>query len=168
MTKGAAYLTQSQSDLRVFKALLKDESVESCHALHYLQMMSEKLSKAIIESQNASSRPTHKAFSKLTTVLMNQRYAAIFSFKSIKSYFDFLRRVQPLIEEIEILCPALADTHTNGEDMPNVEYPWRLANFEWNAPCLHSFTIYERLKRDNLAKSLIWFLEQLCAHFSEI
>jgi hypothetical protein len=117
-----AYLEQARSEHSILRRLGAPD-VEYCHRLHYLQMVGEKLAKAMLTPPgSASPAPTkHTAFVRMLQVLktrpeirrqLGYREAGVF-----KGYIDSLL---VLAGKIERLSPDQA-----GLDRPNPEYPWR-------------------------------------------
>jgi hypothetical protein len=96
--KYQAYLAQAKSDFKVFELLQGDDTVENCHAVHYLQMATEKLSKAVICVQIGSSKKTHIAFSKLFTYLDNKLYADQLGYAGkFAAYRSFVKSIARLL-----------------------------------------------------------------------
>lgn len=104
-----------------------------CHELHYLQMCTEKLSKAYYPVDLYAG---HKAFRRLLTDLpQNQKALAPLGFKMLGDLTRWAGSVKPIVDAIEDLAPAIADA----KGLPNPEYPWPKAN-PAIAPADHSFT----------------------------
>ena len=74
LTQAEAFRCQADSDFSVFLLLQGHSSVAECHPLHYLQMATEKLAKAIrlrISDANHVGR-THASFDRLWFVLQRR------------------------------------------------------------------------------------------------
>ena len=56
------WYNQVRSDFEVYKLLQNNPNIPVCHSLHYLQMLTEKLSKAFITRQEQSIVKTHKGY----------------------------------------------------------------------------------------------------------
>jgi hypothetical protein len=116
-----AFLRQARSDQMVMDRL-NAPGVAYCHRLHYLQMVSEKLAKALLcRSDDAASPPrTHIALVRMLQVLKSRhdvrRKLGFTEATIFKRYVDSLL---DLAARIEGLAPALAGLH-----QPNPEYPW--------------------------------------------
>ena len=71
------FLVQARSDYRVFELLWKEwkeSSLPACHALHYLQMATEKFGKAKAWKHGFGSK-THLGFRGFLTGLQSNRGA---------------------------------------------------------------------------------------------
>ncbi len=169
MTKGEAFLQQAKSDLRMFEFLIQRSDVEPCHTLHYLQMAIEKFGKAVLFAQNGAVKRSHIAISIIAPMLMKRSVANKMGYENKhQAFFALVRYCTDIFCETERLCPAIADLSTDGEDMPNVEYPWQLPNIDkefWIAPCDHKF---ERIRFKANSKQMFLFLKGLCDRFHEI
>ena len=170
MTKSDAFLAQAQSDLRVFSILIEmnRESVSECHVLHYLQMASEKLAKAILIRNNIEVNKSHVSPSKLPGRLKNRNLASSLGYKNFRAYMAFLKRITPLMQDIEKLNPAVASAN---ENMPNVEYPWfgrdNQLNDAWLVPANHDFGIVKKLKSQGSARQLLVLFRLLIDRFHQ-
>ena len=139
-------MAQARSDWAVLKRL--SGKVETCHTLHYLQMATEKLAKALLTSPCGAdpAPPTHVIFVRMLQVLkarpeirvrLGYGDAAQAFRKYIDSLLDYAGR-------IERLAPDQA-----GFDHPNPEYPWLdKPKRQVLAPCEYSFDqFYPRDKK---------------------
>ncbi|VAW31959.1 hypothetical protein MNBD_CHLOROFLEXI01-5011 [hydrothermal vent metagenome] len=142
-----AYLQQARSDWEIYQ-LLQNEDVHACHPLHYLQMTTEKLSKALllkgsrIDLKTATSK--HKGLTQLMNLAKRRRkphkqYANI----NIASFLD-------IANKIEKLAPALAKGNNQPTleypDRPNPEYPWKDNSESVIYPSSYSFWVAGELK----------------------
>ena len=143
-----AYAFQSQSDFRVYRALLQSADlleIEECHRLHYLQMACEKIAKAYRLRDTISFSEedlySHVVFSGFIQTLLKA--------PQIKDRFranDAKRRhleryARSFAREIEKLAPAVDRTQTPA----NVEYPW-VEEQVVLIPCQFSFASLSKLK----------------------
>ncbi|MCH8053971.1 MAG: hypothetical protein IH895_07925 [Planctomycetes bacterium] len=132
-----AYLAQAKADYQVFELLLNEE-IAACHWLHYLQMCTEKLGKAVALAGGQSFsqvRYSHKSFAQfLRTVARNH---------AIQEHLDMTSKmlrasvggVLPVAYDIERLAPALA------HGGPNPEYPWETSGGSIVTPAEHEFSV---------------------------
>jgi hypothetical protein len=141
-----AFLAQARSDLTAYDALCTLKSVSPCHQLHYLQMLTEKISRAARMAAGVSNahEASHKAFSKLTAILERSDFAAKRLGMDKASYRHFVKRAHGLAREIEELAPAIGTG-------PNVEYPWEGRDGDgaiiWHVPADYPFPVYLRLRQ---------------------
>jgi hypothetical protein len=136
---GLAYLEQARSDFKIYK-LLNDSQVEICHALHFLQMATEKLSKASLimsgSVQSEDVQTTHCVFVQmLRAYRKNSSVAQVLDFKGPDTTEAFERHIKsllPIARWIETLAPALSLNI-------NAEYPWRNATNLPTPPAQYTF-----------------------------
>jgi len=122
---------------------LKVTSVPKCHALHYLQMTTEKLSKAVVLAGGADLnivRRTHRAFTRFLQIAARnhglQRELGITG----SQLWAHINQLLPIAYEIECLAPALADGG------PNAEYPWEAPPSTINVPASYNFPVNSTLR----------------------
>ncbi|MBI1346450.1 hypothetical protein GC163_09180 [bacterium] len=114
---------QAQSDFEIFERL-RSQGAAECHLLHYLQMSTEKLSKAYLWRLGAAPPRTHVGFTRFLRALVDRRaseasrIAQILGFGRTVEFENWVQQVLPLAYEIQKLAPAEAG------DGPNPEYPW--------------------------------------------
>lgn len=147
--------------------------VPECHPLHYLQMATEKLSKAFLLATRGSFERSHVAFSSIVEALQRRDTAGRMGWDEFKSYKLFLRRLKPLFREIEELHPDIGPRQAGGgpKDGPNVEYPWQVPNTHsdnWQAPATHNFALVHKLQRAGDYAKLIGFIENFLDRFDEV
>lgn len=131
-----AFIAQARSDWRVYRILAEREEVPSCHRLHYLQMVCEKLAKAYrlrdTKSPIDELVSKHSGFSKFVgpffTALKDE-----YSGKD-EQLRGLIQRARTLAREIERLAPAI-DRSASPE---NAEYPWE-RDGTVTAPCDFGF-----------------------------
>jgi len=145
-----AYLEQARSDWRAYLAI-QGLSLDDCHSLHYLQMTTEKLAKAMFLARDVNIRKTrtsHKAF--LRFLQLAARHPALphkFNMPA-KQFLEFVKSLWPLATAIEQLAPALAP------DGPNAEYPWEEPSGAIQAPASYPFPAAMKLKQPTGRKLL--------------
>jgi hypothetical protein len=155
------FLVQARTDFAVFELLRANPTVPMCHALHYLQMATEKLGKAYAwrRGQPATS---HRAFRALLRNLSADKQAqSRLGFEDRnENWIHVMRKSAPLAECIEDLAPSLAN------DGPNPEYPWpRIAPVE--APVEHAFAIWEELNETPAGRQFLHLARRLFAAADE-
>ncbi len=156
----SAFFQQSQSDFEVFQAL-NSARVPYSHQLHYFQMLSEKLSKAVLLTPKSADppEPSHAVFVRMLRTLKTRpdvRRQLGFG-NNAKAFWAMIDGMLPLAYKLEQLAPALA-----GFTRPNPEYPWhdrasstvfcpalyRFADFDLHSPPLvHLLNLVIRLLR---------------------
>lgn len=118
-----AFLRQARSDFSNFW-LLNSLDASYAHQLHYLQMTTEKLGKALLIPVSSDEAPalSHRAFVTSLQQMPGQpgrRFQLRYGGKSAMLKAR-VRKILPLAKMIEDLAPALA-----GVARPNPEYPWK-------------------------------------------
>lgn len=154
---------QAKSDLQVLR-LLRVEGADACHQLHYLQMVTEKISKAYFWRSNQPPARSHAGFCKFMRLLLQvptaqqSDLARIFGFNRFDDFQGWLRSALVLVYELERLAPALAG------DGPNPEYPWPQAA-PVNAPASYSFQTWENLCSTGRGRQLLLVIEAAVEQF---
>jgi hypothetical protein len=149
------FLVQSRTDYAVFDLLRKQPKLPHCHALHYLQMATELLGKALAWKSGKPST-THRAFVKFFRSLSTNRKAQ----KQLgyegqnESWRHLIRKSIQFAEQVEDLAPAIS------QDSPNPEYPWPREAPEF-APMEHVFEIWNTLTDTALGRQFLSLIEQL-------
>jgi len=173
MTVSEAYLRQARSDFAVFVRLraMDRAAAPECHPLHYLQMATEKLAKAVLlASQRTFDRFSHVAFSDLPDVLTRRNVAAVLGYRNFKAYRQFLRRSAPIFRAIEQLSPASAGA--SGREGPNTEYPWPGRGIDgmenWLAPADHRFGLLQEFHHSGDAAPVYEFVHLLLDRFEVV
>ncbi len=145
-----AYLAQAKADYQVFELLLSQE-IAACHWLHYLQMCTEKLGKAVALAGGQSYsqvRYSHKSFAQfLRTVARNHAIPEHLKMTS-KALRASVGGVLPVAYAIERLAPALA------QDGPNPEYPWETSGGTVVAPAEYDFSVAADIRKPQGRKLL--------------
>lgn len=136
----SAYLQQARSDWAMFETIQRGQA-PSCHRLHYLQMTTEKLGKAVLlrsGSQVHTVNRTHRAFVRCLRVASRNPSLGM-RFHSPHRLRAFITTVLPVADDVERLAPAIA------RNRPNAEYPWRSPQGAVVAPASHTFTLIRTL-----------------------
>ncbi len=159
-----AYLDQARSDWNVYLGLAGDSSVPPCHELHYLQMATEKLSKAFLlasTSNPSKMKHGHSAFVKfLRTASRSPALAQSLGMhgRQLKSHLDALK---PVAFEVERLAPALAHGGANSE------YPWEDPAGIVHHPAAFAFQAHALLSSTS-GRSLLKLVEYVLRNFSRL
>ena len=131
---------QARSDHEIFLHLRRVGAHE-CHLLHYLQMTTEKLSKAYLWRSGNSPPRTHTGFIRFLKALLDRRRAELnriarsLGFGRRKDLENWVTNVQPLAFAIQNIAPAEA------QDGPNPEYPWP-HDAPTHCPAAHHFALW--------------------------
>lgn len=158
-----AFLEQARSDWIAYQKT-QDPTWPACHQLHFLQMTTEKLSKALlIGGEMSLERVTqsHAAFVKFMRVVShNHNLQAELNINKSQLKALFMRFL-PIAHEIETLAPALA------QDGPNSEYPWLDKLDHVCIPTKHSFPQTQLLQSPQGAK-LLNYIRYFLAEFEKL
>ena len=163
----AAHLRQARSDLAVFDLLAGQDGVAlpACHALHHLQMATEKLAKATMDELRFSGfdRHSHVAFSILPYALRRREVGRRLGFPNFDAYRTLLDRLRPLFREVEQLHPSIEPP------AGNVEYPWRgrdsTGRVAWRVPADQEFGLLSRFRHDTDAATLLHLVRLIAVRF---
>ena len=133
-----AYLAQARSEYAVMRRL-GGLHVEYCHQLHYLQMVAEKLAKALL-TKPGSKAPARASHIMFVQMLQHLKWRPDvwrnLGFTRAGAFKRFIDSLLGLAWKIERLSPDQA-----GFTLPNPEYPWwkdRNAKQAW-APMEYDF-----------------------------
>jgi len=147
------FLVQARSAFEVYQLLnskqSSKQSLHHCHALHYLQMATELLSKA-----NAwKSGPIGKSHKALVTFLRNLSSNAKAQNQlgyegQNENWIHTIRKITPIAESLQKMAPSLAN------DGPNPEYPWP-SGAPITTPVEYTFPIWEELTETSHGRILI-------------
>jgi hypothetical protein len=130
-----AFLEQARSDWETYSLIAKSHCAE-CHNLHYLQMTTEKLGKAMLLKSGSGIqdvRQSHRAFVRflqLSARTPRIRETLGMDYRQLKSHID---SILPLAERIERIVPGIDNFG------PNPEYPWENPSGEIKVPASYSF-----------------------------
>jgi hypothetical protein len=153
-SRARAYREQAESDLAVFNLLWRAGSVaEECHALHYLQMASEKAAKAVLATAGVRFGNQHHSLSFLLGMWKHQRMLPV-----TRHLGSPPLQVRAMLKAVEALCPQIANSRGVGL---NAEYPWEdpAAPGAWYSPCKQRFRIVLDANARLTLLELIRFLE---------
>ncbi len=134
---------QAKSDHSVF-LLIRRSGIAQCHALHYLQMVTEKIAKAYFWRSGSQPPKNHSGFVQYLRFLGQtrqtdrERIANLFTFTRFADFQNWIRANLPTAYELERLAPTLAN------DGPNPEYPWPHHQPK-DAPVNYKFSIWGEL-----------------------
>lgn len=138
MTWREAFLRQAESDYRVFQRFNRSgDSVPVCQQLHYLQMSTEKLAKALSCPQGGDPpKTTHAAFARFLRISKGrpELQRALGYEGNHNAFVSYIDSLLPLAERIEALAPE-----GKRLDRPNPEYPWNSLASSVVAPVDHGF-----------------------------
>jgi hypothetical protein len=160
----AAFLRQARSD---WKAYQKTTELQwpYCDRLHYLQMATEKLSKALLvagdmELENLTG--SHAAFVNfMRAASKNRKLQKPLGLKKSPLRLHF-QKLMPLAYEIQSLAPTLA------KDGPNPEYPWEDPAGNIFAPTDYSFPLINRLQKTPQGIQLLRHIEIFIIRFEDL
>ena len=176
MTEYQAHLKQGQSQLQIYEFLAGQlsEVVPEAHALHFLQMATENIAKAVFRRSNPGwNKYTHTAFSAIPHALRSRHVASKLGWSDFNAYQRFMRDIMPICREIEELHPQVGASGTQEppDEKPNVEYPWpgrdEEGNLIWHVPARYEFGLLVRMRR-SLGVRLIQFLYILIDRFDNV
>ncbi len=154
---------QARSDHAVL-VLLRRQGVAPCHQLHYLQMVTEKISKAYFWQSGAPPKKSHAGFGLFMRLLLQvpraqrQQIADTFKFRRFEDFQNWTRTALPLVYELERLAPALA------HDGPNPEYPWP-QNTPKNVPAKFDFGVWRQVVDTGRGRQLVRVIEAAVEQF---
>lgn len=118
----SAFFLQARSDYDLLRRLMREET-PLCQRLHYLQMVTEKLSKGF--RTPAGSLPqdvTHEVFVRfIDTAKTNSLIQRATGLSRSDQYRSYLESLKPVARDIQDLAP------TRAIQRPNPEYPWEQA-----------------------------------------
>ena len=138
---------------------LRRQDVNPCHQLHYLQMVTEKISKAYFWKRGKAPPKSHAGFVQFLRFLggarssERQRISDLFGFGRFADFQNWIRTVLPLAYDLERLAPALAQD--NG---PNTEYPWP-RDAPAFIPATFEFDVWKRLSETGSGRRLLQIID---------
>ena len=183
MRKHEAFLRQAQSDFAVHELLLAQPSEHAprCHALHYLQMATEKLAKAFLDRVGRPYRKRdHEVFCRMVSELAKRPdIVNALGYSDYKETHAFLMRALPLFRQVEMLCPKVAgdaakQRGSSPDQAENVEYPWwqtspQTGQPDWIAPADYTFAVLHTIsQRTGDGASLVRLVKNLLDRFDHI
>lgn len=132
-----AFLQQARSDWQAYESL-GTSAVADCHRLHYLQMATEKLGKALLLAGGtdvAAVQRSHRAFTRFLQIAARNHGLQRELGMTGRQLRAHLQQLLPIAYEIEKLAPALA------KGGPNAEYPWEDPAGTVNVPASWCFSV---------------------------
>lgn len=162
MSWGNAFLNQARSDWEMY-LFLKENQKPSCHELHYLQMTTEKLSKAATVT-NDGFKKSHKVFVKFLRSITYNSFVYTALADNSQQWRAILREIMPVAESIEQLAP---DISTQGS---NSEYPWEQVEDGQSAiyyPANFVFPIHGQLQETSSGRKLLKIIGELLNNFEK-
>jgi len=156
-----AYLEQARSDWATYE-LIEHNSAAGCHCLHYLQMTTEKLGKAVLLQSRTVTldkvKGSHQAFTAFLRLASRNPALRAELQMTGNQLRDYVKETLPMAHDIECLAPALAG------DGPNAEYPWETPSRTVIAPVSHTFRITADL-REPKGRKLLKLLKVILVRF---
>jgi len=132
----SAYARQARADYAMFLSLESAQRVPAlrCHALHFLQMATEKLAKAHLTNGREPPPAIHQAFLRFLrdVARVDPNIRAGLGMRNRESHLRYLKSLEPIARQIEALAPK-ADRKSE-----NPEYPWESGG-AIIAPAEHGF-----------------------------
>lgn len=155
---------QAQSDQALF-VQLRRVGAHECHLLHYLQMATEKLSKAYLWRSGHAPPKVHTGFMRFLRALLDRRadldrIATVLGFRRREDLDHWVRNVLTLAYSLQNIAPAEAG---NG---PNPEYPWP-HEAPADCPIRHTFALWNQLTNTGQGRKLMEVIERAIARFDE-
>ena len=145
-----AFLKRARSDWEAYQRT-HEQMWPTCHRLHFLQMATEKLGKALLvggETALEEITHTHSALVKFMRIV-GKNHRLPLNMGMTKSQLQaHINRLLPIAHEIERLAPALA------RDGPNPEYPWLSPLEKIHVPVEYSFPLANMLQTPHGIKVL--------------
>lgn len=154
---------QAHSDHALFVRLRGIGSHE-CHLLHYLQMATEKISKAYFWRSGHAPPKSHTGFIRFLKALLDrravelERIAKAFGFARAVDLERWAKSVQVLAYSLQNIAPAEA---RNG---PNPEYPWP-HEAPAHCPADHNFALWNQLCNTGQGRKLMEFVDRAIRRF---
>src|SRR5436305_2192032 len=155
---------QAQSDLALC-IQLRRAGVHECHLLHYLQMATEKISKAYLWRSGHAPPRSHTGFVRFLRALLDRRaeldrIATVLGFQRREDLDTWVRSVQMLAYSLQNIAPAEA---RNG---PNPEYPWP-HEAPAHCPAEHAFVLWKGLLNTGQGRKLMEFISHAIGRFDQ-
>ena len=156
---------QARADHAVL-LLLRRQSAAPCHQLHYLQMVTEKLSKAYFWRSGTPPSKSHAGFVQFLRGLggcrssEREKITGVFGFGRFGDFQSWTKAIMPLAYDLQKLAPALAQD--NG---PNPEYPWPRTEPLF-VPVTFKFEVWEELTKSGRGRQLLQVVDLAVDRFS--
>ena len=143
------FLDQARSDYEIYE-LLNHRNV--CHRLHYLQMATEKLSKAWFWRLMQEPRG-HYTFEQFLRALDGRAdFHQMFGYSDVRKFDRQWPLIRSLATRIQNLVPTKND--------PNSEYPWP-SHLPANSPLTYPFPEWQDWRTTTAGRRLRIFVETL-------
>lgn len=179
MTEHDAFLEQARSDFSAYEMLLRaDPPMPECHVLHYLQMATEKLAKALLIRCGHHPGTSHRAFSRVAAELAARRDILLaIGYQHPDKAARSLHAMRSVFESIEALCPSVAGDAAQAAGLRrgqgrNAEYPWwerdAAGQPDWVPPASRTFWEFQTLQRDARALGALVLVRRLLTNFGNI
>ena len=153
-----AFLAQARSDWEIYQKLKDNHS--QCHELHYLQMTTEKLSKAALATTTTPLPKSHQVFLKFLRLTRYNSSIQNRLAQNSNQYRSIINEILPIAVKIEQLAPAYDGVRSNAE------YPWEQLDGSITSPSTYDFPIWNELKSAS-GRKLLNLIRQLMEHFEE-
>jgi hypothetical protein len=156
---------QAQSDLTLFRQL-RHLGAHQCHLLHYLQMATEKLSKAYFWRTAKVPPKSHIGFVRFLKALLDRPaselkwIAKALGFGRPEDLKKWFSNIQQLAYGLQNIAPAEAG---NG---PNPEYPWP-HEAPAHYPAGHEFFLWEQLCNTGQGRKLMEIIDRAITRFDK-
>jgi hypothetical protein len=155
---------QTEADHRLF-VQLRRAGAHECHLLHYLQMATEKLSKAYLWRSGHAPPKSHTGFVRFLKALLDRRadldrIAKTLGFRRREDLDHWVRNIQDLAYSLQNIAPAEAG---NG---PNPEYPWP-HEAPTQCPIDHTFALWNQLTNTGKGRKLMEFVDRAITCFED-
>jgi len=144
---------QASSDYALFLQL-RHLGADECHLIHYLQMATEKLSKAYFWRAGTAPRKAHIGFVRFLKALRDrrgaeqERVAKSLGFARPAGFESWISNAQDLAYALQNIAPAEA------RDGPNREYPWP-HHLPLHCPAEHKFDLWAQLQNTGRGRKLM-------------
>jgi len=154
---------QAKSDWTLFLHLRRTGAAP-CHLLHYLQMATEKLSKAYLWRSGKPPPKSHTGFIRfLKALLIRKPPELVWISKALEfgrpEYLEkWVTGVYMLAYALQNMAPAEA---RNG---PNPEYPWP-HEAPAHCPATHPFALWDALSSTGQGRKLLEFIDRAIRRF---
>jgi hypothetical protein len=157
---------QSKSDLKVFKQL-RTLGAHPCHLLHYLQMATEKISKAYLWRSGNPPPKVHTGFVRFLRALLTRPprdlewISKVLGFGRPEDLDKWVStNIRPFAYDLMNIAPAEA---RNG---PNPEYPWP-HEAPGHCPATHAFGLWTSLSDMGRGRKFMDFVDVAISRFEK-
>jgi len=102
-----AFLEQAKSDWKTYEAIQR-LSLDTCQILHYLQMATEKLGKAMLLAEGIDIiklRTSHKAFTRFLHLVARKPGVQNYLRMSARQLRAYIQNLLPLAAEFDLFVP---------------------------------------------------------------